>query len=51
MGDLDLGLLVMLNEKAMNDNYILKIGTNVDRKLGLRTHQANLFLNQIYGRF
>jgi hypothetical protein len=24
----------------INDNYIIEVGTNVDRKPGLRTHQA-----------
>lgn len=29
---------MILNEKPMNDNYIIEVGNNVDRKQGLRTH-------------
>lgn len=35
---LGLELIAILNEMPINDNYIIKVGTNVDRKQGLRTH-------------
>ena len=34
-----LELIAILYETPINDNYIIEMGTNVDRKQGLRTHQ------------